>query len=717
MSDAAPHSLPPEPTPAEWAALARADQRRRWQVGDRVLVETYLDRHPTLRDDPDAVLDLIDHEAQIREEQGEAVTEIEYLVRFPAHAVSIHRRFALQRASAAGRIETMPAPRPAPLAALGTEAPTLAPSNAASAPTQDFVADNGEILEVIPIAVAAAKRVLPRIPGYEVLSELGRGGMGVVYKARQVGFNRIVALKMLLAGAHADPEQMERFRREAEAVARLKHRGIVDVYAFGELDNCPYFSLEYLEGGSLADRLGDRPLPAREAAVLVEAVAHAVHHAHQHGIVHRDLKPANVLLTADGRPKITDFGLAKRLEMEGKTQSGAVMGTPGYMAPEQAEGKTRQIGPAADIYSLGAVLYECLTGRPPFRAATTLDTLLLVLTTEPTPPSNLNAAVPPELETICLKCLQKKPAQRYDSARLVAEDLACFGDGKPLRHATPPTGWRTWNARSWRETNVPLWALIVLAALAVIAVPFCGRSFALLPTAAAVLTAGIQVRRRTSAILLVTAAFSLSAAAAVGYFVFRSVTYDWFRPPWGELLILAPFVVGVVPFLAALLLGGRQTRWLAGTLVAAGGLGALGWFCTGGPFVLILGTILGGGFASIGRIVAWRGGTPVGVPLVGGLIATMLNPCSCGWCVPMILVAGPMLESGRGLDFEGPGGGESISMASAALPLFLVFTVIGAIINVLIYRSRQGRFARGALALSRRQRSTPAAGGDRTLSQ
>src|SRR5262249_39434980 len=211
----------------------------------------------------------------------------------------------------------------------------------------------------------------PTLPGYEILSELGRGSMGVVYKARQVSLDRLVALKVILAGAHADEEERARFRREAEAVARLQHAHIVQVFEVGEHHGLPFFSLEFCPGGGLDDKLAGTPLPPTEAAALVEKLARAAHAAHQKGIVHRDLKPANVLLAEDGAPKIADFGLARKLDEAGQTRAGAVLGTPSYMAPEQARGKGHEAGPAVDTYALGAVLYECLTGRPPFKAATT----------------------------------------------------------------------------------------------------------------------------------------------------------------------------------------------------------------------------------------------------------------------------------------------------------------------------------------------------------
>ncbi|HVS36202.1 MAG TPA: serine/threonine-protein kinase [Gemmataceae bacterium] len=308
---------------------------------------------------------------------------------------------------------------------------------------------------------------LPRIPGYEVQAVLGHGGMGVVYKAWHVRLHRAVALKMLLAGPGARPEELERFLREAEAVAGLRHPNIVQIHDIGDLDGRPYFTMEFVEGGSLARKLAGTPQSAREAAALTAALAEAVHAAHQSGIVHRDLKPANVLLTADGTPKIADFGLARRLEGgAGLTQSGAAVGTPSYMAPEQAQGKT---GRAADIYALGAILYELLTGRPPFRAETAVETVLQVLHQEPVPPSRLNAKTPRDLETICLKCLRKDPQRRYAAAAALADDLRRFQRGEPVRArpASLPSRLAKWARR--RPTHAAMLAVGLLFIVALVA--------------------------------------------------------------------------------------------------------------------------------------------------------------------------------------------------------------------------------------------------------
>jgi tetratricopeptide (TPR) repeat protein/predicted Ser/Thr protein kinase len=275
--------------------------------------------------------------------------------------------------------------------------------------------------------------VLPQVPGYAVEAVLGRGGMGVVYKARHLRLNRPVALKMLLAGAYAAPQERARFQREAEAVAGLRHANIVQVYDVGDHEGRPYFTMECVEGGSLARKAAGTPQPACEAAALVATLAEAIEVAHQGGIVHRDLTPANILLTADGTPKIVDFGLARRMEGDGGlTVTGVPVGTPNYMAPEQVRGDREAIGPATDVYALGGILYEMLTGRPPFRAGTAAATLQQVLAEDTVPPSRVNRGVPRDLETICLKCLHKEPRRRYATAAALAEDLQRFLRREPI---------------------------------------------------------------------------------------------------------------------------------------------------------------------------------------------------------------------------------------------------------------------------------------------
>ncbi len=300
----------------------------------------------------------------------------------------------------------------------------------------------------------------PMIPGFEIIEELGRGGMGVVYKARQVSLNRFVALKVILAGPYAGPEQLARFRVEAEALARLQHAGIVQIHEIGSHSGHSYLALEYVSGDTLNRKCAGRSLPATDAAKLVETLARAVQYAHQRGIIHRDLKPGNVLLAEDGQPKITDFGLAKLLDIQPgtatpgpQTQSGTILGTPAYMAPEQAGGKRGTVGPATDVYALGAILYELLTGRPPFQAETPLDVILKVATEEPIPPRRLEPGCPADLEAICLKCLHKDPKTRYASAMDLGEDLLRFLAGeateaRPASSGDRPRRW-VWRRR-WR---------------------------------------------------------------------------------------------------------------------------------------------------------------------------------------------------------------------------------------------------------------------------
>ena len=349
-----------------------------------------------------------------------------------------------------------------------TDSATLAPGEQVVCPVCGVaIPVNGSDTATLPPTAAVAAPERADVPGYEILDELGRGGMGVVYQARHIGLNRIVALKMILAGGHAGPDELARFRGEAEAVARLRHPNVVQIYDVGESSGLPYFSLEYIEGGSLDRKLAGTPLPPKDAAALVETLARAMAAAHAAGLVHRDLKPGNVLLATDGTPKVTDFGLAKKLDAAGLTATGAVMGTPSYMAPEQAGGKAALIGPACDVYALGAILYECLTGRPPFKAATPLDTMMQVVSDEPVPPSQLQSQTPRDLETICLKCLQKEPARRYASAQELADDLRRFQQGEPIR--ARPVGWLE-RTRKWAGRRPAAAALIVVSVLAVLAI-------------------------------------------------------------------------------------------------------------------------------------------------------------------------------------------------------------------------------------------------------
>jgi serine/threonine protein kinase len=419
-------------TPATTAAILRIDQRERWGRGEPVPVEAYLAKHPGIVADPESALDLIFNEYLLRERCGDTPDMEGFLRRFPEFGETLRAQIELHRA------------------VIGEP-----DGDSASATTWN----RRWHAELAP---------LPDVPGYELLGEISRGGMGVVYKARQVSLNRMVAVKMISSGAYAGPAERARFRTEAEAAARLRHPNIVQIYEVGSIDGMPYLSLEYMDGGSLAQAMNGTPLPPRAAAELVELLARTVQAAHQQGILHRDLKPANVLLQiADGKlqidepvseissatcnlqsvvPKITDFGLAKDISGEGKqTTTGAILGTPSYMAPEQAQGGSKHVGPQADVYALGAILYETLTGRPPFQAATMLDTLLQVRTQEVVSPSLLQPKLPRDLVTICLKALAKEPQRRYANAGVLADDLRHFLNDEPIR-ARAVTSWE----RGWR---------------------------------------------------------------------------------------------------------------------------------------------------------------------------------------------------------------------------------------------------------------------------
>ncbi len=323
-----------------------------------------------------------------------------------------------------------------------------------------------------PSLIAASLPMPSRVGEYEILDELGRGGMGVVYKARHAQLRRVVALKMLLGGEFARESYRARFRAEAEAVARLQHPNIVQIFDIGEWHTVStgtpvaYFTLEYAEGGSLNTRLDGKPQPHGTSVELLLTLAWAVHYAHGQGVVHRDLKPSNVLLTADGQPKLCDFGVAKVLTGTGlETLAGVLVGTPEYMAPEQADGQALHVGPAADVYALGAILYTMLTGRPPFQSASVVETLAQVRFQEPVSPRRLRPSVPRDLETICLKCLQKDPRRRYSSASALADDLDRFQSKRPI-FARPAGMWeRAWKQARRRPTETILTSVIALVTL------------------------------------------------------------------------------------------------------------------------------------------------------------------------------------------------------------------------------------------------------------
>jgi WD40 repeat protein/tRNA A-37 threonylcarbamoyl transferase component Bud32/tetratricopeptide (TPR) repeat protein len=440
MSDS-PASAAPTPPGRPLIERLQDEQRACWQRGERVPAEALLAKHPGLEADADLALELIYGEILLREGRNEAPRLEEYLLRFPQFTAQLRDQFEVHRAMERGGLRGLEA----------TEASGTVPG--------------GPPPGAPPPAV--------RVPGYEILGELGRGGMGIVYQAWHERLRRRVAVKVLRGGALAGADERARFRIEAEAVARLEHPNIVHIHEVGEQAGQPYFVLEYIEGGSLAETLGRGPLAVpgketnRQAAALVEALARAMDYAHRRGVVHRDLTPRNVLLAADGTPKITDFGLAKLLVGgEARTQTGAFLGTPSYVAPEQAEGRTKAIGPATDVYALGAILYECLTGRPPFQSDHPFETLRRVVADEPVPPGRLQPKVPRDLETICLKCLHKAPAQRYESAAALADDLHRFLAGEPIR--ARPIG-APERALKWVKRRPAVAALLGVSAFAVLA--------------------------------------------------------------------------------------------------------------------------------------------------------------------------------------------------------------------------------------------------------
>lgn len=403
------------------------DQMARWREGERVPAEAYLESHPELKGDDDSFFELIYGEYVIRESLGESVDLEVFAGRFPRFAHRLRQQVALHQAFRDDDISTAPHRDPS------------------------FSDDPGPPHE---------------IPGYDLLGELGRGAVGIVYRARQHGLNRLVALKVIRAWVYNDPEVAARFRAEAETAARFQHPNIIQVYDVGEHHGQGYLALEYADGGSLRDRLGGMPQRPMEAARLVETLALAAHYAHQRGIIHRDLKPANVVLTQDGVPKVTDFGLAKLVATEdGLTCTGDVLGTPNYMAPEQARGAVDSITPATDVYALGAILYEAITGRPPFQGATPLSVLEQVNSQEPLPPGRLQWHTPRELETVCLKCLEKDHRKRYGTAAELASDLRRFQEGRPILARRVGLAGRIWR---WGRRE-PVKAGLLVALLAAMA--------------------------------------------------------------------------------------------------------------------------------------------------------------------------------------------------------------------------------------------------------
>jgi len=401
-----------------------------WRAGGRPRIEDMLEQHG--HDDHDALFDeLLSLELELRREAGERPTPGEYRARFPGAATRVEAVFS--RDAEPGRSIGQASTRIFPAAAedLRNAATTSSGANTPpdTTPTFGFIGD------------------------YEVLEEIARGGMGVVFKARHRDLKRLVALKMILSGQMATPEERQRFRREAELAANLDHPNIVPIFEVSESRGSPYFSMKLIEEESLAHQLGARKktktsYDPERAARLMATLARALDYAHERGFLHCDLKPSNILLDREGRPHVTDFGLARRTSEDSTMSvSGAIMGTPSYMAPEQAAGARKGLSPATDVYGLGAILYELLTGEPPFRGGTVMETVVQVLERDPDPPSELCAAVPKELETICLKCLEKSPQNRYPSAAALAGELDRYLRGEVIDATSLIPRLRRWNRR------------------------------------------------------------------------------------------------------------------------------------------------------------------------------------------------------------------------------------------------------------------------------
>jgi len=393
-----------------------------WRKGGQTRIEDFLDE--CCPDDRFALFgELLALEIELRRERGDRPCPTEYLARFPGLENLIEETL---------RDSELVAGEPPPTAAWNSATLGDADAGAADGLTSGRPVPPGE----------------ERVGDYLLLEEIARGGMGIVYKARHLELKRLVALKMILSGSLATPAERARFRREAELAANLDHPNIVPIYEVRDQDGMLFFSMKLVEGGNLAHHLAAYANNPRATARLVETLAQALHYAHGKGFIHCDLKPSNILIDRDGQPRITDFGLARRTaENSSLTATGAILGTPSYMAPEQASGQRQSIGPATDVYGLGAILYELLTGRPPFRTSTMMETVLQVLERDPVPPHELVSGLPRELETICLKCLEKMPEDRYPTAQALADDLERFLEGDVVEATGVFQRLRRWTRR------------------------------------------------------------------------------------------------------------------------------------------------------------------------------------------------------------------------------------------------------------------------------
>ncbi|MCI0380156.1 MAG: protein kinase [Gemmataceae bacterium] len=624
---------------------------------DRITVDPKVQSgQPTVRGLPVRV-------AEVLRALAEGASPEEVLRRFPdLEAADVDACLALGAEAIAGGAPDRPSP-PAPLPAGARGVLPGAPLPMA-ATISVLPGESATLPPPLTESAFVEEGPAQTIGGYEIVKELGRGGMGVVYQARQKGLKRIVALKMILAGEHAGPKALGRFRAEAEAVAALQHPGIVQIYEIGEHEGKPFFSLEFVGGGSLAHFIKHNRLSFRPAAALVAEVARAVHFAHEHGIIHRDLKPANILLKEESAvsgsgagvrnqgsgvgnqetgatanddaclltpdsclltPKVTDFGLAKQLQGDaGQTKTGEVMGTPSYMAPEQAGGRIKEIGPATDVYSLGAVLYELLTGRPPFRADSPLETMLMVIDREPVPVRQLQRQAPRDLETICMKCLEKEPARRYQSAQALADDLGCLLQGEPIS-ARPPGPME--RANRWLKRRPVLAVVYVMAAAGIFAhLQFAGLLPRLLFGMEGVRDAGFYWAVLPLVVLVLAMVVRAEARLlAPGWLVGAMVALSWrifSPPPWQivTMIFLVPVVAG------AALASWRQTAYLfvpLGLLFVA-----LGWPLNASLSPLAGAVCHGLVLGALCRLVSWalrrdKAACALGA-LVGGYVGAAL---------------------------------------------------------------------------------------------
>ncbi len=419
------------------------------EAGRTEVVESILAEYPDLHHDEQRLLECIDTEYCARKERGQSPVIGEYLQRFPACALRLTKLFEgyvtnRQQSLEEQSLATLNSNPPETLAAINDALPSL-PTDAVNSPRVNVTVVSG------------------RIGDYEIIREIARGGMGVVYQARHVSLGRMAAVKLIRSGEFAGQQEVRRFQLEAEAAAKLEHPGIVQIYEVGQHAGQPFLALAYVDGQSLWQRVKETPLEPKLAARLMQQVAEAVEYAHSRGIIHRDLKPQNILLTKDDQPRVTDFGLAKNQAGDSSlTASGDVLGTPSYMPPEQASGKLDQVGPSADVYSLGATLYCLLTRRPPFQAASSLETLKQVVEQEPASPRLLNPSVDRDLDTICLKCLQKSASNRFVTAQDLADELGRYLRGEPIRSRPVSLVSRVWR---WCRRN-PLGTALVASLLA-----------------------------------------------------------------------------------------------------------------------------------------------------------------------------------------------------------------------------------------------------------